>query len=56
MDAETLRIAAAVGLNQSICIVCHEPTFFIVNAKKTNIPLTCGGWKCMAKAKDALAK
>lgn len=56
MDAETLRLAAAVGLNQSICVVCHEPTFFIVNERKSNIPLTCGGWKCMLKAKETLTK
>lgn len=56
VDAETLRLAAALKMSQTACSICRKVTLFIANDEKRNVPMTCGRSQCMEQAANWKAK
>jgi hypothetical protein len=56
MDAKTLRLAQKLGMQQTVCQACKQPTLFIFNDKRNNMPKTCGMMQCLEKTDDPMGK
>jgi hypothetical protein len=51
VDDETAALAKAVGMNFVVCCYCGLPSLYVRNEKGTNVPVTCGRFKCWVKTK-----
>lgn len=56
MDAETIRLAHALGMQSIVCKVCRHITLFVANEKHTNTPKTCGLLTCGKALQESWAK
>lgn len=43
-------------MHQTVCMACHQPTLFIWNEKRSNMPKTCGMMACLEKVGDPMGK
>jgi hypothetical protein len=56
MDAETMKLARQLGMQQTTCEACKEPTLFIMNKQYPKVPRTCGRWLCGVRANELWAR